>query len=537
MQINKIKIHNFKSIYGTFEMDFNRIKGFWKIDGKVGAGKTTIGEAIIFGLFGDVKGINNRELISWGEKNGYIEINCTVKEHNLFIKREIRGDIYVEVDNEPLIFTNKRDAQKQLEEEYFDVSKLTFELLCIISFNSFTSLSNMTPHDTRIFLDQVFGFAELTEYINKSKDNTKIASGELLKTEYKHTNIVSQINKIKELSNLSIIEGNISDLNEEYKNYNKEKSDLKAKNKLVIDELNTKIRNKRNELAEIKVLGENKAKEIAFIEKGTCPTCGAKIDDSQLEIKRSERIALLNSYKAIKESIDSLVKEKEEKEKANELAIKELTEKINSIIAHKAKLEEQEKRSHISKTEIQKLQKEKNEILKEIDTQKKDVEEWTQLTDLLSTTIKQKILNCFIPLLNKSIASYTRKFNLPYEIIFDEQFKCNIKSSNREKPINISSLSTGQLKTVDMCCILGVVKAIFTGANCNILFLDELFSNMDTELREIACNILREDLKNDHTIFIISHQDISDYNFDGYISAELYFENGQKKSKYTIREV
>ena len=59
-----------------------------------------------------------------------------------------------------------------------------------------------------------------------------------------------------------------------------------------------------------------------------------------------------------------MVKEKEEKEKANELAIKELTEKINSIIAHKAKLEEQEKRSHISKTEIQKLQKEKNEISK-----------------------------------------------------------------------------------------------------------------------------------------------------------------------------
>ena len=69
MYIHKIKITGFKSIYDTTEFNFDDIKGFWKISGAVGVGKTTIGEAIIFGLFGSVNGKNNSDLISWGLKH------------------------------------------------------------------------------------------------------------------------------------------------------------------------------------------------------------------------------------------------------------------------------------------------------------------------------------------------------------------------------------------------------------------------------------------------------------------------------------
>ena len=64
MYIEKIKIENFKSIYDPLELDFTNIKGLWKINGDVGSGKTTIGEAVIFGLFGSIKGKNNADLIS-----------------------------------------------------------------------------------------------------------------------------------------------------------------------------------------------------------------------------------------------------------------------------------------------------------------------------------------------------------------------------------------------------------------------------------------------------------------------------------------
>ena len=83
MILKRIKIKNFKSIYQELEIDFEQVNGFWKIEGPVGAGKTTIGEAIIFGLFGDVKGKNIIDLISWGERKGIVTIDCETRGHQL----------------------------------------------------------------------------------------------------------------------------------------------------------------------------------------------------------------------------------------------------------------------------------------------------------------------------------------------------------------------------------------------------------------------------------------------------------------------
>ena len=64
MQIDRIKITNFKSI-PEFDLNFHEMTGLWEISGVVGAGKTTIGEAILFALFGTVRGKNNDELIHY----------------------------------------------------------------------------------------------------------------------------------------------------------------------------------------------------------------------------------------------------------------------------------------------------------------------------------------------------------------------------------------------------------------------------------------------------------------------------------------
>ena len=144
MYIRKIKIDKFKSFYEPYELDFDQVKGLWKVSGSVGSGKTTIGEAILFGLFGAVSGKNIGDLVSWGQKACTVELWCTSNSRDIYIKREVHAagwsNIYVEIDGEELIFTNKRDAQQQLENEYYDISRVTMELLCIISFNNFKSL-------------------------------------------------------------------------------------------------------------------------------------------------------------------------------------------------------------------------------------------------------------------------------------------------------------------------------------------------------------------------------------------------------------
>ena len=535
MILKCIKVHNFKSIYGDFEINFENVRGFWKIEGSVGSGKTSIGEAIIFGLFGNVKDKNIRDLISWGEKKGSVYIECFSKGHNLKINRAIHGELKVLVDDEPLVFTNKRDAQSQLEEEYYDVSKMTLELLCIISFNNFKSLSNMNPSDSRAFLDQVFGFSVLSEYSDACKTKRKEVYDSIIETQYEKNSIGAQIKKIQDLSNIEKIEGNIAEVRKQIAD-NKEQ--LRVAKKAHSDWTLTakkELREKQDELAKIKVLGANKAKEIKFIEQGTCPTCGAPIDQSQLEVKKQEREVFLSQYREleakIKEITDRSTSKNKEFEDAEEVLDRERI-KLSSLLT---KLEEQERRMSINTKEIEDLKVKEQETEGKITDLKVDEKEWGQLYDILSTSIRQKILSSFIPLLNSSIQEYTRQLNLPYIIEFDNQFKCSIKIFGLDRVINITSLSTGQLKTIDMCIILGVLKVIFSGVNFNIMFLDELFSNMDSELRSMVCNVLKSELKENQTIFIISHQEISDANFDGSINAKLSYVNGTERSSYQIK--
>lgn len=542
MKIQKIKIEGFKSIYEPLEIDFHEVNGFWKLSGSVGAGKTSIGEAIIYGLFGSVNGKNNGDLISWGRKKGLVEIWCISKGRSIYIKRDLKAKgqspIYVEVDGEELIFTNKRDAQLQLEQEYYDTSRVTIELLCIISFNNFKSLSTLNTGDTKKFLDQVLGFYTLTEY----SEQCKILKSNNL-TNIKRVNIAigqleSQVQKLEELSNMELIDGDIADTKETI-------SSLLSKMKDIQTELQGWVNEKtksKNELlkkqASVLTLGKNKKKEIDFIEKGTCPTCGAPIDQSQLEIKKKEKDLLLEQYNEIGEKVKVLDGEITNYSNGVQIGqIDPLNEEISRYKKLLTRLEEQAKRLNVNRAEIDTLNVKIDALQNELTGYQAEDAEWQQLYDILATQIRSKILNSFIPALNKNILHYSQRLHLPYIVQFDSNFKCNINLCGVDQVIPVSSLSTGQLKTVDMVIILGVLGTVIGSNGINILFLDELFSNLDAGLRNEMCQLLRESLKQDSTIFIISHTDLEDKYFDGNIHMKLELKDQyEKHSTYTIKK-
>lgn len=526
MQIQKIKIENFKSIYEPLEIDFNDVRGFWKISGSVGAGKTTIGEAIIYGLFGSINGKNNGDLISWGRKHGSVEIWCRSKGRSIYIERELnsygQSPIYVEVDGEELVFTNKRDAQAQLEQEYYDTSRVTIELLCIISFNNFKSLATLNTSDTKKFLDQVLGFYTLTEYAEECKALRSQNTSSMVTLNQTISNLRSQVEKLEQMANIAIIEGDISAVKAEIKtNQDTYNDEVKSLNNTV-SELNKEKLSLTKKQSSVLTLGKSKKKEIEFIEKGTCPTCGAPIDQSQLDEKRKERDVLLEHYNTLTEQIKAIDLQSQTLTKTTSADIlAPLVEKINNAKKLLVQLEEQAKRRSINLSEIETI----NEQIKQheyvmVGYQTED-SEWDQLYNILSVQVRAKILQSFIPALNKNILKYVQRLHLPYVVQFDSNFKCNISLCGIEKDIPVSSLSTGQLKTVDMVIILGVLGTVIGSNGINILFLDELFSNLDAGLRNEMCSVLRESLQPDSTIFIISHTDLEDKYFDGDIHMKL----------------
>lgn len=541
MYIRKIRIENFKSIYDPIEIDFSIVNGFWKISGSVGAGKTSIGEAIIYGLFGSVGGKNQADLISWGRKHGMIEIWCTSKARNIYIKRELnsygQSPIYVEVDGEELIFTNKRNAQQQLEQEYYDTSKVTLELLCIISFNNFKSLATLNTADTKKFLDQVLGFYTLTEYADICKQLRSDNQSQISLISNTIEKLESQVKKLEELSNMEVINGDIVSVKQEINSLMVLKDQLTNEFKQELSIVKDRQKDLNGKKITLVTLGKHKKEEIDFIEKGVCPTCGAKIDQSQLEVKKQEREVLLEQYNTIdkqcKEVLGELVK-LDEKHNAN---INEFNSKINESKILLTRLEEQAKRIKINTSEIEIIKqniKGNEELLNKY--QGEDVE-WEQLYNILSVQVRSKILQSFIPALNKNILKYVQRLHLPYIVEFDSNFKCNISICGMDKDIPVSSLSTGQLKTVDMVIILGVLGTVIGSNGINILFLDELFSNLDAGLRNEMCSVLRESLKPESTIFIISHTDLEDKYFDGNIYMKLEVKDQyEKHSKATIEK-
>lgn len=533
MNILKIKIRNFKSIYDEVELDFTNIRGFWKISGSVGSGKTTLGEAILFSTFGSINGKNNADLVSWGEKKGFIEVTLECRGKNIFIRRELKlqgqSELYVEIDGEELVATNKRDLQKQLEEEYYDISRTTMEMLCIISFNNFRSLSNMNTKDLNIFLDRVLGFYIISQYIDLCKNFKRDAHNEVMCVQNNINNIRSQINKIRELSNISKIQGNIHDtelkinqLNNYLKTLDERYRDKLSKNSKDIGD----VKDKLNDLVR---LGKSVSKEIELIERGICPTCGATIDDANLNDKKKEKELLLESYKENNKLLEGYKQEEKEITNAYKSVVDEKSKELKEYEYLKIKLIEQQNRREIDELEIVNLLQEIDKLSGNLSDKQIEENEWNELLSVLSNDTKQHILSVFIPVLNQNILKYINKLGQNYIIQFDQTFKCQVKFYDRDEAIPVSSLSTGQLKMVDMIIILGVLDTLFKNAHTNIIFLDELFSNLDNNLRNTVCNVLKETINPLNTMFIVSHQDIDESYFDGELQLNLELDEKQRR--------
>lgn len=525
MYIRKIKIEKFKSFYEPYELDFDQVKGLWKVSGSVGSGKTTIGEAILFGLFGTVSGKNNGDLVSWGQKTAYIELWCRSNGREIYIKREVHSagwsSIYVEIDGEELIFTNKRDAQQQLESEYYDISRVTMELLCIISFNNFKSLATLNTNDTKKFLDQVLGFYTLTEYADACKQLRSENDAALNNISRQISSISAQIDKLNELSNVEIIEGDIDECNEQIKLLTEQGNDIIRLHGEKINELNTTNSRLNREASKVKTLGSAKAKEIQFIEKGICPTCGAPIDQSQLEIKKAECEALRDDYRRISKEIEdnnAIIKSTND-EHTN--ALKPLKAEIAKHKETIIRLKEQAKRLNVNQGEIDRLNNDKDLLSKDYDNCLADSMSWERLQVILTADVRAKILESFIPALNKNIMKYAQELHQPYIVSFDNSFKCSVSLCGYADNIPLSSLSTGQLKTVDMMIILGVLGTVIGSSSANVIFLDELFSNLDGGLRNDMCSVLYNFISANDTMFVISHQDLDERYFNGTLKLHI----------------
>lgn len=527
MKIKNIRIKDFKSIYGEQYFDFESLDGLIKLSGIIGSGKTTVGEAILWGLYGKLKDHKNGNLIAWHKKSCEIEINLISKNKEIKIIRNTHMPLEVYIDNKLLPASNKRDTQEILEEEYYDVPALAIQKMCIISFNAFNnSLCSMSPGETRLFLDEIFGFKTFTEYNDEivTERKQQITENTQLNAILSETkNQIQHLIEKKELQKNELKNSvDITGLDEKRKQLIE--NGIVEKNKL--DNITTEYNKKHSEniklMSEAATLGKQEKNYINTFKTGKCPTCGHDIDITILEERKKKMYEYAEQYK--KYENENIILETNYKDESSKIQneINNIKKEINEI---DSKIKIYNNNLQLINENYDDLISEYNDkILKledEISISDKNIGEWNEMNELFSKTLRYGLLDTLIPHINKSIKYYMNKLEQEYTVEYDQEFKPHIHIINNDFEISYKDLSTGQKKTLDIAIIFGVIQNVIANVDFNIFFLDELFSNMDSDSRYTMLSVLKETLCENRTIFVVNHAEMPDDFFNHKIRVSL----------------
>ena len=540
MIIHQIKITNFKSIYGTQTFNFDNLKGLIKLSGPIGSGKTTLAEAILWGLYGTVKGQTNGQLIAWNTKACEIEINLTSKNKEVHIVRNIREPLIIEIDGKTLSASNKRNTQEILEEEVFDVPKLAVVKMCVISFSAFNSLAAMNPGETKQFLDDIFGFKLFTDYNNEVILERKNQQNEAIKLQSVYEENLNQIDNLKQKQAAQTIQLkeslNVDELQERRKELvnqgielKNKKADLRKEREHKDQEYDSRIQVFKDKMTEAATLGKQAKNHYNTFKSGICPTCGQKIDQAHIDEYKNKMEEYANIYRENEAEKKKLEIEKQQTHDSYHNPMVKCDDDMDVLRKQISGIDAELKSYNDS---VQLLNDNYEELINEYESKSKklkeeldkcdlEIAEWNEMNELFTKTLRYNLLETLIPHINKSIQFFINKLDQSYKIEFDQEFKAHIFVDSFDREIAYNNLSTGQRKSLDLAIIFGILQNVIASVNFNVFILDELFSNMDSDTRNIMLTLLNDTMDRNNSIFVINHAEMQDDYFKHKIRVTL----------------
>jgi DNA repair exonuclease SbcCD ATPase subunit len=126
--------------------------------------------------------------------------------------------------------------------------------------------------------------------------------------------------------------------------------------------------------------------------------------------------------------------------------------------------------------------------------------------------IRKNIISKTIPFLNKRIAYYTEKLNLPHVVLFQSDMSCEISQIGRI--LDHGNLSNGEKKKLNLSLCLAFRDVLsYLHDKVNVLFTDEIDggSISGPDVDSLVSMIKSKAWDDDISIFVISHRP----EFDG----------------------
>lgn len=220
-----------------------------------------------------------------------------------------------------------------------------------------------------------------------------------------------------------------------------------------------------------------------------------------------------------KEIADLLVFSREAKQKIIDLKETFLFPNINSLITAKNqitsisnRLEEMENETNPHLDAAAALINEKQIVVTKdrLDELIKNQEDQKFLLKLLTdknSFIRKNIISKTIPFLNKRIAYYTEKLNLPHIVLFQPDMTCDITQYGRE--LDHGNLSSGEKKKLNISLCLSFRDVLtYLHSKVNVLLTDEIdggsISGQDVD--SLISLLKHKAWDEDISVFVVSHR-------------------------------
>jgi DNA repair exonuclease SbcCD ATPase subunit len=512
------------------------------IVGTNGSGKSTMLDALCFGLFGKpFRNINKPNLVnSINSRDTVVEVEFSIGNKEFKIVRGIKPNVFEIYQDKVLLNQDAavRDYQDYLERFILKLNYKSFTQIVILGSASFTPFMQLSAADRRAIIEdlldiQIFSTMNslVKERLSDNKDSIVTKKSDIALLNQKYELKKEHQNKLNQ------------DKEEKVKEYEKEILLHRETIRTLYDDINSLEQTKQTLSEVCAKIPENEKKITAFkkvesqieskISKvgndrsfyehnADCPTCRQAITMefkegqlTELGTKEHELASALTELQTKITDQENVIAELREKEKelsnvriqlaTTQTGVKGLNDSIT-------KLEKQ----------IKQIQKPKEDIDEdELDTIKKEVEqaqdELKQLLDdkayydvasslLKDTGIKTNIIKQYLPVINKLVNKYLTSMDFFVNFNLDESFKETIKSRHRDE-FSYHNFSEGEKQRIDMALMLTwrAVAKLKNSTNTNLLILDEVFdSSLDTSGTEDLMKIL-------HTLegvnlFVISHK-------------------------------
>ena len=523
-------------------------------ESKNGTGKTSIGQALSYALFGSaLTNIKKDNLINNRNSKGMlVTLKFEVNGTNYTIERGRKPNVFRFIEDGKDLPDDKTEKDsdesqgegKHTQEEIVRIIGISYDMFRhLVVLNTYVEpFLSLRTNDQRVIIEQLLGITKLSEKAEKLKEESRLTKDEIKEEEFR----ISAANEANKR-----FEQNIASLKVKSAKWDADKAakiqslqdavmqfmsvDIDAEiafheEKKGIDELKSEYKSLSRELSSLEKDVTESTKQVKMLERvlassteKICPTCNQEMDkDTHVKVhneyvmqhtdivaKLADRVAKRDNVKVLASTVSEAIPE----------SPKTFYDTLAEAYNHKTTLDtlgnglaSEMDMCNPYTDQIESLQKHGLQIIDFTVINKlvrlKDHQEYLiKLLTNKDSFIRKKIIDQNLTYLNHRLAHYLVEMGLPHAVVFKSDLEVEITMYGKE--LDFDNLSRGE-RTRLILSLAWAFREVFESMNdkINLFYIDEILDQgMDTAGAEAALKVLKSTARNGKNVFLISHRE------------------------------